>query len=221
MSYSQNLEELHILNYFGDFVGTFLSLGENDGETLSNVRALALRNWSGVLVEPSPKAFDRLKKLYEGHKGFYVYQYALGTHNGKATLQESGNLLNKNDVALVSTFVPSEQDRFRRTVTYEPVEVKMFRWKTFYNRLKIKKFDFISIDCEGLDIEILKQMDLSEVKAICVEWNSKQELKSEFDKVMEGFKVIYTSGENLLYGRSDTELFKMAQRLDHQREQLI
>jgi FkbM family methyltransferase len=201
MNYSQNFEQEHILKYFGDFVGTFLSCGENDGETFSNVRALALRNWSGVMVEPSPTAFARLKQLYEGHKGFYVYPFAIGSHNGKATLQESGSLVSPKDTGLVSTFVPAEQDRFRRIVKYAPIEVKMFRWKTFLNRLKIKKFDFVAIDCEGLDLEILSQMDLTEVKAIVLEWNGKPELKTEFEKYLDGFKLLYSSGENLLYGR--------------------
>ena len=198
--YSQNLEEKYILEYFGDRVGTFLSLGENDGETFSNVRALALRNWRGVMVEPSPKAFERLKKLYEGRKGFYIYPFAIHTHNGKHPFHESGSLITSRDVALVSTFHSSEMLRFK-AVPYDPIEVKTFRWKTFLNRLPIKAFNFVSIDCEGSDLEILSQMDISKVECICLEWNGKAELKKDFEYYLDGFKLIYTSGENLLYGR--------------------
>lgn len=201
MPFSQNSEEQHILNYFGDYVGTFLSIGENDGETFSNVRALALKNWRGVMVEPSPKAFERLKALYEGRKGFYIYPYALGGHNGKAVLNESGPLISSRDVALVSTFHESEMARFRTSVAYNPVEVKVFRWKTFLNRLPIKEFDFVSIDCESEDLNILSQMDLSKVKCICLEWNSKPELKKDFEHYLDDFKLLYTSGENLIYAR--------------------
>lgn len=201
MPYSQNLEEQYILNYFGSFVGTFCSLGENDGQTFSNVRALALKGWKGVMVEPSPKAFERLKNLYNGHQGFYIYPYAISGHNGKAMLQESGALCSPADVGLVSTFHQSEVDRFKRSVTYDSVEVKTYRWKTFLNRLSVKQFDFITIDCEGNDLEILSQIDLSKVKCICLEWNSKPELKKDFEYYLEGFKLLYTSGENLLYGR--------------------
>lgn len=199
--FSQSEEEKYILDYFGDHVGTFISIGENDGVTFSNVRALALRGWKGCCVEPSPKAFGRLKKLYEGHPGIFTYQYALGDHNGKAMLQESGPLCSADDVGLVSTIHSYEQDRFRKTVQYEPVEVKMFRWKTFHNRLPIKKFDFVSIDCEGSDLEILSQMDLSDVKSICLEWNSVPNTKKHFENYLEGFKLLYTSAENVIYGR--------------------
>lgn len=199
--YSQNQEEKIILDYFGGFKGTFIDIGANDGVTLSNVRALAERNWSGVFVEPSPKAFERLQKNYEGLKGFYFYPYALSSHNGKAFLQESGNLIGKDDVALVSTFHPSEMERFKSVVKYTPVEVETFTWKTFLNRLQIKTFDFVSIDVEGNEMEILPDMDLTKTRCICIEFNGRQDLKIEYEKYLNGFKLIYTSAENLIYVR--------------------
>lgn len=202
--HSQNLEEKYILDYFGDYVGTFLDLGCNDCTTFSNTRALALKGWKGVFVDPSQKAIDRCKILYNGHKGYYFYPVAVSSHNGKAILQESGPLCSAADVGLVSTFHQHEVDRFKRTVKYEPIEVKTFKWKTFLNRLKstkVKQFDFISLDVEGDEMNILPDMDLSNTKLICIEWNSKPELKAEYDKYLGEFRVIYTSGENLLYAR--------------------
>ncbi len=199
--YSQNLEEQIILDYFQGQTGNFIDLGANDGKTFSNTRALAERGWKGVLVEPSPKAYDKLKDTYEGHKGVYTYPVAIGGHNGKAMLQESGPLCSADDIGLVSTFHTNEMDRFKRTVQYNPVEVKVFKWKTFLNRLTIKEFDFISMDVEGNELSILPDMDLSKTKCICLEWNGKLELKTEYEKYLNGFNLIYTSGENLIYAR--------------------
>jgi FkbM family methyltransferase len=202
-NYSQSNEQEHILKYFKDFKGTFIDIGANDGETLSNTRALALNGWCGVLVEPSPKAFRKLKALYEGSKKgcFYIYECALGVNNGKTVLHESGALLGVEDVGLVSSLSKEETKRFSRTVSYEEIEVKVFRWKTFLNRLYTKQFDFVSIDIEGLEVEVLEQMDLSEVKLICVETNGNLEKKAKLDSMLQGFKVIYTSPENLIYAR--------------------
>lgn len=203
MSFSQNREEEFIVNYFGEFKGNFLSIGENDGETLSNVRALALRGWCGVMVEPAPIAFAKLKKLYENNKKgcFYLYECAIADHNGKIILHDSGSLFKTGDTSLVSTIKKEETERFSSVTTYTEVEVKCFKWKTFLNRLYIKKFHFVSIDCEGMDANILDQMDISEVRCVCVEWNGHQELKARFDKKMEGFKIIYASPENLIFAR--------------------
>jgi FkbM family methyltransferase len=202
-NYSQNKEQDAILNYFGDFKGTFLSIGENDGETLSNVRALALSGWCGVMVEPSPIAFNKLKKLYEENKKgcFYLHECAIGDHNGKATLYDSGSLFKTGDTSLVSTLVEEQTERFKSVLSYSPIEVKVYKWKTFFNRLYIKKFDFVSLDAEGMDDKILDQMDISEVKCLCIEFNGHQDLKAKFDAKMQGFKIIYTSAENIIYAR--------------------
>lgn len=201
MSYSQNEEERVILEYFKGHVGTFCDIGSNDGITFSNVRALAERNWTGIMIEPDPEAFKRLEALYLEYRGLYTYNYAIGNYNGKKILQKSSSLLKTGDTGLVSTFHPSEMERFKSVVQYEPIEVHIYTWRTALNRWAIRKFDFISIDCEGSEMEILPDIDLIETKMICIEWNGIQSLKTEYEKYLEGFKLIYTSAENLIYGR--------------------
>lgn len=203
MSYSQNNEEQVILDYFKGHVGTFCSLGENDGVTFSNVRALAERSWSGVMVEPDPEAFKRLEALYIEYKyrGLYTYNYAIGDYIGKKILQKSSALIGKGDTGLVSTFNASEMERFKSVVTYTPIEVQIYTWRTALNRWAIKDFDFISMDIEGDEMKVLPDMDLSKTKCICIEHNGRNDLKLEYEKYLTGFKHIYTSGENLIYVR--------------------
>lgn len=199
MAYSQNSEEQVILDYFGFLQGTFADIGANDGVTFSNTKMLAERGWKGILLEPSPKAYAKLKEIYKGIDGVYTYPFAIGNHNGTAILNESASLINSHDVALVSTFKEEEMQRFRSITSYTPVEVKVFRWKTFLNRVKYKTFDFISIDAEGLDLDILRQIDLSNTRMVCVEWNGKQ--KEEFIAACPGFRLIHENGENLIFAR--------------------
>lgn len=202
MAFSQNSEEQIILDYFKGKTGTFLDCGANDGVTFSNTYALSKLGWCGVLIEPSPRAFAKLKQNYQDTKGcFYLYNYAIGLTNSKVTLYESGELVHTGDVGLVSTLVEKETDRFKRTVKYEEVTVDCYRWKTAMNRWKFKVFDFISIDIEGLETEVLEQIDLSGTSLICVETNGSQEKKLILDEMLKGFRVIYTSPENLIYGR--------------------
>lgn len=219
-NYSQSQEQDAILKYFDGLARgvtppswiidgrppCFLSIGENDGETLSNVRALALSGWCGVMIEPSPVPFSKLKKLYENEKKgcFYLYNCAIGKHNGRAVLHDSGSLLKTGDTGLVSTMVVEEKKRFESVLTYEEVEVKVYRWKTLLNRLTLKKFDFVSIDCEGMDIDILVQMDLTDVRLLTIEWNSIEFNKLKILEYTSKFgmnRVIYTSAENLIICR--------------------
>lgn len=201
MNFSQSNEQEHILKYFDGFVGRFCSVGENDGTTFSNVRALAMAGWSGVAIEPEPNAFAKLKELYKDRKDIYTYNYAISKNNGKAILHASGPLCSAADVGLVSTFHAHEKARFDRTVKYDPIEVVTYRWKTAINRWKIKEFEFISLDVESDELNILPHINLEKTRCICIEWNSKPELKTEYEKYLDGFKVIYTSAENLIYAR--------------------
>ena len=203
--YSQNLEQDYILEYFKGKTGTFADIGANDGITLSNTRALAEIGFKGIFVEPSPKSFERLKKNYEGLKGFYFYNVALGDHNGNAILQESSSLLTSADIGLVSTFEASEMQRFKSVCTYEPVTVKMFKWKTFMNRMqKIKEFSFINLDVEGYELHILPDIDLSETSLICIEHNGSNDRKNAYLNCTSKYgmdKIIYESAENILISR--------------------
>lgn len=199
MNYSQNNEQEIILKYFGGNIGTFIDIGANDGKTLSNTFALTEQGWKGVLVEPSPKAFALLKENYKGKQG-YLYNFALGETNGTVKLFDCESHLNKGDHGLLSTLVESERKRWTKE-QFNEIEVKCFRWKTFLNRLSVKDFDFISMDIEGMEVSLLKQIDLRSTSMVCLEWNSKTQVKAEFDKLMIGFNIIYTSPENLIYAR--------------------
>jgi FkbM family methyltransferase len=201
MNYSQNNEQEVILNYFKCHRGAFLDLGANDGITLSNTRALAQLGWKGVLVDASPKAFKRLEENYPNKTDFHLYNLAIGDTNGLVKFHESGALLGASDVALVSTFHNHEMDRFKSVVSYEEIETKCLTWRAFIEGCAIKDFDFISMDIEGNELQVLPHMDLANTQLICIEWNGKHELKSEYEKYLQGFSVIYTSGENLIYGR--------------------
>lgn len=199
-NYSQSREQQAILNYFGIFKGTFLDIGANDGITFSNTHALALLGWEGIAIEPSPKAYEKLKALYIDNENVEVSNLAIGKINGTLILKESGSILGNGDVALVSSFDENEVARFKSVTSWEDVEVKCMTWNRFQDISKLR-YDFISIDIEGSELDVLPFIDLTHVKMLCIEWNSKPELKNEFDKYMTGFKVIYTSAENIIYAR--------------------
>lgn len=202
--YSQNLEETYILAYFKGKTGTFLDIGSNDGKTFSNVRALMELKWKGCCVEPSPTAYAMLKENTKDFEGVYCYPYALGVTNGILKFHDSGSHLGKDDHGLLSTLSEQDYNKWRSTTQFNEIEVQCFRWKTFLNRLMIKEFDFISIDAEGKDIDILKQISLYKTKLLCIEWNSIEDIKKQILEYTSGFgmnKVIYTSGENILICR--------------------
>lgn len=201
MGYSQNNESEIIAMFFKDHVGTFLSIGENDGITLSNVYDLTLKGWNGTCVEPSPTAFAKLETLYLGLPHSLI-NAAVTDKNGETVLYDSGEHLGKGDTSLLSTVIAEEKKRWIKE-SWTEIKVPTINFSTMLGISKLKIFDFITIDVEGFEIPILKQMDLKLLgcRLLCVEWNGQRQ--PEFDEIIlpQGYKLIHKNGENLIYSQ--------------------
>lgn len=203
--FSQNGEQQIIVNYFnkinGDHVITFLDLGANDGKTLSNTHALALLGCKGHIVEPCEIPYSKAKALYEGNKNIQVSNVAVGTENGEFEILSSDSHLKNGDTDLLSTLKKSETKRWGNTQKFTPQKVKVVDFKTFLESSKLKTFDFISIDIEGMDYDVLVQMDLKSLdcKMLCIETNSIEDQKYIDYCAKFGMKVIHKNGENLIF----------------------
>lgn len=201
--YSQNGEQQIILDYFKDFKGNVVDIGANDGITLSNSYALIQQGWSGVLVEPSKETYNKIFEIHQG-KSIEVFNVAISDKEGEFEFFESGTHLNKGDTSLLSTLKKEELDRWKGSDNqFSKSTCKAITFKTLLEKSTYKKFDFITIDAEGLDFEILSQIDLNEVgcKLLCVETNSVCDLKYIQYCTKFGMKVHYKNYENLIFKR--------------------
>lgn len=204
MNYSQNNEEEIILNYFADFVGTLISIGENDGRTLSNSLALIEKGWGGDLVEASPKAFERLVLEHNENKRVCLHNFAMATYDGEIEFNESGELLGNGDIALVSSTKQDELDRWSSlNMKFEKIKVPCRTVETFLKNSMYKHFDFLSIDIEGMELEVLPQIDFNKlgVRLACIEFNSKDKEKYDDIIIKQGFELLSQNAENLIYAK--------------------
>jgi len=202
MYQSQNNETQIALEYFGDnFKGNMLEIGANDGITLSNSYDLIKLGWSATLVEPS-SVYSELEALHKGNSLVNTLNLAIGGAHSEMTLFESGpHVLNGKDKALVSTLDFEETQRWAtRGVTFTQRKVKVVPFSSIFGQ-----FDYISIDVEGLEWDILQQIDLNAVncRLLCIEHNSKYELGKQFIQYCHRFGMILISSntENLIFAR--------------------
>lgn len=205
MNYSQNNEQELILNYFKDRKGNVLDVGSNDGKSLSNSLAVIERGWGGVLIEPSLTAFKKLSQLHKDRTNVECFNIAIGKENGEADFYESGEHLGTGDTALISTLVKSETDRWKGSKfdNFTTTKVNVMTWESFYASIKQKTFELISIDCEGLDLYILSQMDLVAMKCemLIVEWNGKDFLIFDEIATEAGLILHSKNAENLIFAK--------------------
>jgi FkbM family methyltransferase len=200
-NYSQNNEQLYIERYFGDFVGTLLDIGANDGKTFSNSLGLIEKGWRAFLVEPSPTAFAKLEELHYENENVDYLNAAVGTENKVADYFDMGQHINQGDSSLLSTLVANEMKRWAGT-SFIQRRVDMITYERMCDKFQEDTFDFITIDAEGMDIAILKQIDLTHVRCLCIEYNNNLgDLGLIRSIVPVQFKEIHRNLENVIYAR--------------------
>lgn len=205
-SYSQSQEDLIIKKYFGQFIGNLLSVGENDGETFSNAKLLIDCGWSATLVEPS-SVFSKLQSLHNENSKVKCYQIGIGLADETSILFESGpHVIGGNDQALVSSVDYAETEKWRDSgVEFNETPIILKTFKTFYDEINHPIFDFITIDAESFDWEILQQINLKKVGCRCliIEWNGDKRLEKKFTTYCLKYKLkpIHKNSENIIYVR--------------------
>lgn len=206
--YSQNNEEKIILDYFWGCNPkdmNLLDIGANDGQTFSNSLALIQAGWNGILLEPSPKAYSKLSSLHAKNKNVLCLNYGISLTSGQSQFYESGGYDGGNDVALYSSISSNEIQRWNGKVEFEEISVFMKTWIEFLSENKVKGFDFITIDIEGHDLDILTQMDLSYLncKMLIAEWNSVSDVGINMVNFcnQHGLREISRNAENIIFAR--------------------
>ncbi len=189
--YSQNDEDEIIHQYFNMGKITVLSIGENDGKTLSNVLRSIEEGASALLVEPSLKAFYRMQELHRDNARVHMLNVAIGTEDTTLDFFESGEHLGTGDVSLLSTLKEGEVERWKSSgETFDRTKTEVITFSSLMELSPFKTFDLISIDAEGFDWEILQQMDLKSLgcKVLVIEVNNDQDL------YLKVYKYVYECG---------------------------
>lgn len=205
-SFSQNNEDLKVQEYFGNYKGTLLSIGENSGTFLSNALLLIRDGWKATLVEPAPKAFEQLKELHKDNPSVHCINAAIGNENTIVAFYDSSTHLGKGDTSLLSTASKKDYDKWKGSTEFEKIKVSMITFDKMMEESPYKTFEFISIDCEGYDLPILRQMNLMElgVRVICIEHNGDNAALSEIRSICSSYGLnteLLINAENIILAK--------------------
>ena len=200
--YSQNGEEKIIVKELGDSKGFFIDIGAFDGERLSNTRRLALNGWSGILVEPHPVHAEKCRKLYADRSDVVTAEVAICDRDGECEMFA-------NDT-FYSTLDPEETKRWKacKDITFAKVSVRTMTFATFFKSFvnDQQTIDFASIDAEGSDHVILRDMLAMGVRPtlVCVEHNGK--IYDQCFKLLSGagYDMVAKNAENLIMRRTSS-----------------
>ena len=182
--FSQYDEEIILWRFFKNKRRGFLvDVGAADGVRYSNSRYLIkFFDWNGILIEPHPEFQKHLHSIYAKSKNVHLCNYAVANKTQTSNFYMYG----KDKHAQVSTL----SDEFKQRVIHthgdkylEPIKVETMPLKKLlveYN--SPDKIDFMSIDCEGSDMEVLQSMDWVrfEVNLVCIEHSMDKTMLMEY-----------------------------------------
>jgi FkbM family methyltransferase len=196
--HSQHDEEKYIIKFFENQpIGKCLDIGAYHPETFSNTYELIQNGWSAVLVEPSPECFKVIDDYYKGNTNIQVVN--------KAIADEDGLLEFWNSAGANATAVEEHYNIWKNLQKdYQKIIVEAVSWETFYKQYP-GIYDFISIDAEGMDYDILKQINLNETgtKLLCVEYNYHTKAIIDYVKRYNFKTLLYSNGENILLSKGE------------------
>jgi FkbM family methyltransferase len=142
-----------ILNSIGNNKNfNFVSIGANDGIFVDEVflSNLLKVEWNCLFVEPVKERFDLLIKNYETHFQNNNFKY-----ENSAIHIESGDdflITSKNDDSRGMCSFFRVESEFS-----DKIPVSKITFKNMVEKYQIDKIDFLKIDCEGMDYEIILQ----------------------------------------------------------------
>ncbi|MDC0585601.1 FkbM family methyltransferase [Candidatus Pelagibacter sp.] len=172
-TYSQNQEDLFIDNYFKDKEeGIYLDIGCYHPVKYSNTALLYNRGWKGINVDMNQTSIDLFKILRKRDINICA---AISNTSGEVTqyfdhLFSPINTIDKN-----FSNIASKEILFK---PFKEKKVTTFKFDQIINNYNInyKNIDFINIDVEAHDYEVLQSINLSffNAKIICVEMENYQ-----------------------------------------------
>jgi FkbM family methyltransferase len=188
-SFSQYGEDVLVWKYFGEKrTGVFVEVGANDPEENSQTLLLERNGWTGILVEPQSTCCERLRQARPKAK---LFQVACGSpqQRGKVFLQLKG--------ATSKLVSPASADL--SAIRHE--EVQLITLDEVLEQAGNPRIDFLSIDVEGNDLEVLRGFDIQRHRPqlIVIEDDYQRRLEIYRYLKQQGYRLVKRIGSNNWY----------------------
>ena len=183
--------------------GVFVEVGALDGFGASNTWFFEMeRNWSGLLIEPNPVEFNkrnqhpRPNSIFENCAisdvemdiNFLSIEGPCNVLSGIMEFYNTQHLERINRELEMYSNHPEGHELYSRK---EQIPMKAVRLESLFNKHNITKIDFISIDVEGAELQVLNSINFDKVDigVFMIENNYGLEKETEFLS-SKGYKLL-------------------------------
>ena len=163
-SYSQEGEDMILRRMFvGRARGFYVDVGAHHPRRFSNTFLFYCRGWRGINIEPNP---DAIELFAAERKGDTNLQLGIAAQAGTLTYYKFDEpALNTFDREMVESRLATTSYRVASTM---PVAVERLDSVLGRHLPHGTQIDFLSVDVEGLDCEVLKSNDWLRYRPTCV-----------------------------------------------------
>ncbi|MGF7079863.1 FkbM family methyltransferase [Mucilaginibacter sp. UYCu711] len=204
-SYSQEGEDLilqRIFNYKNE--GFFIDVGAHHPTRFSNTYLFYLKGWRGINIDAMPGSMNSFEK---------IRPMDINIECPVSDKEEELKYYIFNESAL-NTFSEEEAKKKNNVDGYYIIEEKKLKAKPLHNILSNhlsdkQEVDFLSIDVEGLDFQVLKSIDWDKVKPKVI---LAEDLSNDLEAIFESGavrKYLKSKGYKIFAKTVNTVFYKL------------
>jgi FkbM family methyltransferase len=186
----------------------FVQIGANDGRQHDPISSyVRYYQWRGVLVEPVKDYYDELVANYSDCPNLKFVNAAISAEEGTTTIYRVNPArpgLPKWRQGIASL----KKDHHRRSCTPDDAmiseEVPCLPLMKLFANYQIGSLDFLQVDAEGCDIEIIRSLDFNRIRPKIIHFEhrvrDKVHSREELEHVLG---ILVSQGYNIFVNQSD------------------
>jgi len=182
----------------------YVDIGANDGITVSNTAYFEMdMGWKGICIEPHPTAFEKLEQSRPNSINLNI---CISDEDGVVdflSIDGYSEMLS----GIQKHYHPNHIDRINREIsqkggTKQTLKIISKTLKNVLNENNVEKVDYLSIDTEGSEYQILNSIDFDsvDIRVISTENSSKKDIKGFLDSKGYNLATI-CCGDEIYYRR--------------------
>ena len=194
--YSDSGEDKFIMSQFKKKRGFYVDVGCHHPTRINNCHLLYLNNWRGINIDINKISIEMFK---------IARKEDINLHSAVSLKEKYVNFFYDKPLSLYNSLIKSKDLKFHKIV-------KSQKLTTLINKTKYKnkKIDFLSVDTEGKDLEVLKSLDfvIYKPKYICVEIWGEEKIKNFNLKKNSTYKFLIKKKYKLVFSNKENYIFK-------------
>ena len=185
-------------------ISSFITIGANDGVRNDPLLGFIEKfNWQGILVEPMPENFKKLKANHQHNQNLILENVGIAEADGLFDFYYVKDI-GPEDPDWLSQISSFNKETFYKNIVGVPdiesrigvMGVPGITFDRLLSRHDINHIDLIMIDTEGFDYKILSSIDLKKYNPKMIvfeyEWLTNHEIKQAKRQLWDaGYRVIF------------------------------